>query len=340
MEQISIGKYKIICFTDKGKELMERLSKALLSVDSSLFSNSKGQSIEAVPSLKKWCGDNFVKGNALIFIGACGIAVRTIAPFIKDKTTDPAALVMDEKGEYVIPILSGHLGGAVDAGKEIALLTGATLVQTTATDVEGEFAADVYAAKNGLVIDDIKKVKDYTAKLLKTGKSSYYVDEDYEDYLKLSEIPSNIEKTAPYEAELIISPSVYDGPALHLIPRCIVVGMGCKKGKSVDELMEALGKCLDELGIDKRAVRAVASADIKKNEQGLIDVSSELGAVFVTYDRDTLMAQEGDFTASDYVLKVTGSDNICERAAAVYGAKRFLMRKRAMDGITVAVGII
>ncbi len=340
MEQISVGKYKIICFTDKGKELMERVAHALFHADKSLMENVQGISSEPVHSLKEWCQGIFVKGNVLIFIGACGIAVRTIAPFIKDKSLDPAVLVMDERGEFVIPILSGHLGGAVDAGKEIALLTGATLVQTTATDVEGEFAADVYAAKNGLVIDDIKKVKDYTAKLLKTGKSSYYVDEEYEDYLGLSGIPSNIEKTTRSMAEFIISPRVYDGSYLHLIPRCIVVGMGCKRGKQSDELMEALKKCLDELGIDKRAVRAVVSADIKKGEQGLIDISRELGAEFVTYDSDTMMAQEGDFTASDYVLKVTGSDNICERAAAAYGAKKFLMRKRAMGGITVAVGII
>ena len=333
MEQVSIGKYKIICFTDKGKELMKKLFLAL-SVSGEVAESG------SVASLRDWCRDKFAKGNVLVFIGACGIAVRTIAPFIKDKTTDPAVLVMDEKGEYVIPILSGHLGGAVDAGKEIALLTGAVCVQTTATDVEGEFAVDVYAAQNDLVISDMKKAKNYTAELLRTGESSYYIDERFEEYLGLSGIPGNIKRTSKGEAKLIISPATIEESALYLIPKCIVVGMGCRTGKSCSELKTVLLQKLDELGIDARAVRAIASADIKKAEAGLVELCKELGCEFATFGSDTLMAQEGDFTASDYVKKVTGSDNVCERAVAAYGAKSFLSRKKAKDGITFSAGII
>ena len=149
MKQISLDKYKIICFTDKGQELMERLAEAL-------FPGTP--KIESVDSVSDWSRDNFESGNVLIFIGACGIAVRAIAPFIRDKKTDPAVLVMDEKGEFVIPILSGHLGGAVEAARKIALLTGARAVMTTATDTRGEFAVDVFAKENDLFIQKFRRI--------------------------------------------------------------------------------------------------------------------------------------------------------------------------------------
>lgn len=311
---------------------MERLSSAL-------FPNAS--EAENVASVADWARNNFVSGNTLIFIGACGIAVRSIAPFIRDKKTDPAVLVMDENGEYVIPILSGHLGGAVEAAREIALLTGATAVMTTATDARGEFAVDLFAKRNDLVITDMKRAKDFTAKLLKTGESSLYVDEDCTEILKkaLAKIPSNIRRTSINEAELVITNKKYDGDGLLLIPKIVVVGMGCKKGKNREELEKAFLKGLSEIDADKRSVRAIVSADIKKAEQGLIDLTESIGADFITYDSDTLLAQQGDFSSSDFVKSVTGVDNVCERAVSAYGA-RLICKKKALDGVTFAAGII
>ena len=341
MKQISIGKYKLICFTDKGLKLMEKLAKTLGNSELGKGTESflEEYSGSDVTSLKEWTEGNFQKGNILVFIGACGITVRAIAPFLQDKKTDPGVLVMDEKGEYVIPILSGHLGGAVKAAKEIALLTGATAVQTTATDVEGEFAVDVYASENGLVISDMKKAKEYTASLLKNGESSFYMDEKYEGSLKLSEIPGNIKRVSIDEALLVITPEEYQGEALQLIPRCIVVGMGCKKGKSKEELKTALLQGLKECGMDVRAVKAIASIDIKSKEEGLIELSKEIDAEFVTFDSKTLLSLEGEFSASSFVQSVTGVDNVCERAVAAYGG-RMIAQKKALDGVTFAAGVI
>lgn len=338
MKQISSGKYKIICFTDKGQKLLEKLAKVLFNE----LSDADGEPApESVLSVVDWSRDNFVSGNILVFIGACGIAVRAIAPFIRDKKTDPAVLVMDEKGEFVIPILSGHLGGAVEAARKIALLTGARAVMTTATDTRGEFAVDVFAKENDLVITDMKKAKEFTARLLKTGSSSAYIDPEFEEYLEINEIrlPSNIQRTNIDEAELVITGRVYDKDALWLIPRNVVVGMGCKKGKTKEELEKALLTGLSQEHIEKRAVRAIVSADIKRGEPGLIELSRELGAEFITYDSDTLLAQEGNFSSSDFVKKVTGVDNICERAVCAYGA-RLICSKKALDGVTFAAGII
>lgn len=333
MKQITIGRYRLICFTDRGYETMKQIADGLM--------NDAEGSCEAlnVPRLKEWTRDNFEKGNVLVFVGAAGIAVRAIAGFIKDKTKDPAVIVVDEKGSYVIPILSGHIGGANREAKEIALSLGAEAVITTATDINNEFAVDVFATENNLLITDMKRAKEFSAGLLKDGKSSFFAEKELMDTGVLSEIPDNIKARSRDDSSLVISYRPYDGDGLFLIPRCIVVGMGCRRGKSFEELSAFLDKCLKECGIDKRAVAAIASADIKKDEPGLKELAADLGAEFVTFGIERLKALDGEFTSSEFVSSVTGVDNVCERAVCAYGAEHFLSKKIAKDGMTFAAGL-
>ena len=177
MEKAEVGKYKLICFTSKGREVMDKLCANLkIGVEryvmNSLIAGGMSGGLsesDAEQGLSEWTRKVFKTGNTLIFIGACGIAVRAIAPFIEDKTTDPGVLVVDENARFVIPILSGHLGGAVDEAHTVARILDAQAVITTATDVRGEFAVDVFAKNNDLIISDMKKAKDFTARLLETG---------------------------------------------------------------------------------------------------------------------------------------------------------------------------
>ena len=103
-------------------------------------------------TLADWTGKNFPEADALIFVGACGIAVRAVAPWVKDKFQDPAVVAADEGGQFVISLLSGHAGGANRLTRELAAALGAVPVITTATDVNGRFAVDVFAAENGCAI--------------------------------------------------------------------------------------------------------------------------------------------------------------------------------------------
>ena len=139
---------------------------------------------------KSWIGSLWGE-KALFFIGAAGIAVRMIAPHVKDKFTDSPVLVMDEKGSYVIPLLSGHVGGAVELAKEIAEKINAQAVLTTATDVEQKFAVDVFAKSNGLVLTDRKKAKEISAVVLDGNKIGLYsvfpVEGKFPEELKLCE---------------------------------------------------------------------------------------------------------------------------------------------------------
>lgn len=302
MDKNQVGKYKFICFTKGGRELMLRLAEAL--------SGGEAMESEKADSLSDWTRENFLQGNMLVFIGATGIAVRAIAPFCKDKTTDPGVLAIDEKGSFVIPLLSGHIGGAVEAAKELSQIIGATPVITTATDVNGEFAVDVFATKNNLGINDMKRAKEFSARIL-----------------------------AGEEAEFVVSPRNKQIGGLSLIPKCTVIGMGCRRGKSFDELYGFLTEKLSEEGIDIRSLKALVSIDKKKDEEGLIRLSQQLKIPFITYSPEVLMEQEGDFEHSDRVLEATGADNVCERAVAAYGCKKIVLKKTAKDGMTLAIGM-
>ena len=153
-------KISIISFTENGAKLSEMVSEKLGEQETERFTkctyfSGTGESVRKVDvPVVFWAGEQMAKGNGLIFIGACGIAVRAIAPHIVSKLSDSPVIVIDEKGDYVIPILSGHIGGANELACRIAECIGAVPVITTATDIRKKFAADLFAKKNGLFIEN------------------------------------------------------------------------------------------------------------------------------------------------------------------------------------------
>ncbi|WP_051200240.1 cobalt-precorrin 5A hydrolase [Butyrivibrio sp. FCS006] len=341
MDRASKNNYKFICFTAAGRQLMEKI---LLQIpgETGAFGPDKLET----GGLSDWTKENFKKGNVLVFIGACGIAVRAIAQYITDKTEDPAVIVIDEEGKFVIPILSGHMGGGVAAAKELSGIIGATAVITTASDVRGEFAVDVFAKNNGLVINDMKKAKSFSAYLLEHNKAFYMVDPEFEDVFETSFNRDsliklkNSDELQERDSSFIISPKTGGKEQLQLIPKCIVLGVGCRKGKEGRELIEFADRILDELSLDKRSVLAVASIDLKSKEAGIIELAESLGAEFKTFSQELLMQQEGEFSASQFVRETTGADNVCERSVMAYGCRRMIMKKRAENGMTLAVGVL
>ena len=336
MESIEVTNYKFICFTNAGNSLMHRLeSRMLNSGEIKAFASDEREE----KSLSEWVKSHFEKGNILVFIGAVGIAVRAIAPFVKDKTTDPGVVVIDEQGRFVIPVLSGHIGGAVDAAKLLAGLLGATAVITTATDSRGEFSVDVFAKRNDLFINSMKKAKEYTASLLKSGRGFYSIDSLFLEEIKLPELPENIVLDKEETNGFYISPRIYDD-VLRLVPKCLVVGIGCKKGKTHEELREFLARVFQKENLDIKAVRAICSVDLKRDEEGIVSLSKELQVPFETFSSEILMKQQGDFFASKFVEGVTGTDNVCERSVMAYGCSRVLLKKTPENGMTIAIGVI
>ena len=169
----------IIAFTEHGCVLGEKLLRDLQKQDQETYGFVKSKYVDlperhsfqkVTGTLREWAEEWIPKLDGIVFFSATGIAVRTIAPFVVSKKTDPAVVVIDEQGNYAISLLSGHLGGANELAKFAAESIGAVPVITTGTDVNHTFAVDVFARKNNLVIADMRLAKEMAALLIR-GKT-------------------------------------------------------------------------------------------------------------------------------------------------------------------------
>lgn len=287
--------------------------------------------------------------STFIFIGAAGIAVRYISPFVKDKYTDSPVLVMDEKGRYVIPLLSGHVGGAVKIADEIAEMTGADAVHTTATDVQKKFAVDVFAEKNGLRITDRQMAKEISAAVLEGEKIAFCVA--YPDCRIEGRIPEELvmcddpAEISTYRYRILVAgrsddSERYDGQGgtLLLKPGNIIVGIGCRKGIRTETLRSGLESVLKENDLSMDQVEQIASIDLKKEEPAIRDLARELGIPFVTYPAEILKEVPRVTSYSAFVEKTTGVDNVCERAAITCCPEGKLIQGKCIrDSMTAAL---
>ena len=298
------------------------------------------QSVEYVSgTLNSWAGGQFNSQNALLFIGASGIAVRAIAPYVKDKLKDPAVLVMDEAGRFVIPLLSGHYGGANELAKKLAEKLGATAVLTTATDVNGLFAIDVFARRNHLVICNRNGIKAVSSAILSGEKVTIAISGAHQG--RLPEELALVSYPASGRASVIVSPFTKDADRadLQLCPGAYSIGIGCRRGKSLTEIEDAIEKQLQEAGIRRESLAALASINLKKEEAGLLQYAKKHHLPFQTFSEEELKRIPGEFTASAFVQEQVGVDNVCERAAlaACGEGGRLIIKKQAENGITVAI---
>lgn len=357
-------------------------------------------------------GLNEKPADAIIFIGACGIAVRSIAPFIVSKKTDPAVLVVDEQGKFVISLLSGHLGGANELAQEAANLLGAIPVITTATDLNQRFAVDVFAKKNHCELRPMKAAKEVSAALLAGETVGFYSDYPWdgevpeglvlcsetgmvcgnelveqvkkqivvssEKELKQTAVSSEKEskQTVAGTQKLTVFPRIgiavsirkdcHPFPVtLHIIPRIVTLGLGCRKDKEPEKVKEMTEYCLEgkrkvsgdtsekndgsmgNLGgipkwhknpIYREALEGIASIDLKKEEAGILALAEEWKLPFRTFSAEKLQAVTGDFSESAFVSSITGVDNVCERSAVLASEQGTLLRKKVgAEGVTTAL---
>ena len=276
--------------------------------------------------------EQFARADALIFVGACGIALRSVAPFVRDKRRDPAVLCVDELASFVIPLLSGHIGGANALARTLAAFLGATAVITTATDINRRFSVDTWASEQGLVIDNMALAKKVSAAVLEGDVPLC------SDFPVVTDLPPGITAGSGGNLGICITCEKKSpfAQTLRLIPPVLHLGIGCRKGASAADIAAAVETALEAGNLDRRAVRQVASIDLKAREQGLLDYCRENRWPVSFYPAQALRSLEGDFTPSEFVQRVTGVDNVCERAARM-GAARLIVKKTVLSGVTVAV---
>lgn len=421
-------KVSIISFTLKGIELSLKIKKAFsgeTEEDLCLYTKcshaekslterkltekdlvESGLSYVEQP-LTEWTGEQMKKRRSLLFIGACGIAVRAIAPFLTDKLNDVPVLVMDEQGRFVIPVLAGHVGGANELAVSLAERMGSTPVITTATDLNHCFAVDLFARRNALHIVNKDGIAKVSSRILAGEEVTMAVEEGYlreeaqtlrgrrvsrktniPDGIRLvscipefhtdipivmteviedipaasteltmnvpavsaesttdapvafSESSAGIPGVTESPVDILVAPASYgQGRLLTLRPKEYVIGIGCKRGKAAEQIDHFVHKVLKESGISMEQVAAFASIDRKKDEEGILWMSSHYGIPFVTYSAEELQQVEGTFHASEFVKSQVGVDNVCERAALRFSGPDGILitGKQAEDGITAAI---
>ncbi|MBQ7703368.1 MAG: cobalamin biosynthesis protein [Firmicutes bacterium] len=336
-----IKRMALIGFTANALERIAEISKAL-TPETELRIYRKDD------DLKSFVGEAFRDCDAILFVSAAGIAVRSIAPYIQSKDRDPAVIVMDELGENIVPILSGHIGGANDLAFEIAEITGATPVITTGTDVNRKFAVDVWAVKNGFVIDDISKIKMISSAVIHGEPVGLYVENP--DAEIIGEIPPEL--TLVRDGDGVPEKGIYVGvrtdvspfkETFRVFPRSLVIGSGCRRDKDPEVFCRTLRYIMSDCGLTMKAVAALATIDIKKDEKCMKVFCEEEGIDMITFTAEELMEEKGDFSHSAFVEKMTGADNVSERAA--FRAVRMMsgkapqkhLAKTALNEITLAV---
>ena len=421
-----IRRVLLITCSVRGYATMQKLAKKLENISGAeIITKVKCEALPEV-SMKgtvKACVDAyFEQVDAIVFVTASGIAVRSVAEHLAHKSEDPAIVCMDECGKHVISLVSGHAGGANALTQMLADVMWATPVITTATDVEGRFSIDEYAREHNLVVTDWAKAKAISAEVLAAGAEPVWVDEaagSQEEEKNECEIGKeqkstgidvgkiendgcknevdgcenrvggcenridgcgnrvdgcenriNVKRLQIGSHQVIITPQdgSVDVQTLQLIPRCIVAGVGCKKGTPMDKIEHAVQDAFAKAGLRMEALCAVVSIDLKKKEAGLLEFCETRNVPFETYAAEELQAVPGTYSASEFVSGVTGVDNVCERSAVKYASEHatnqgepllgrqakhgellirkqaqdgeLLLRKQAYGGVTVALAYV
>lgn len=371
-----IRRVLLITCSVRGYATMQKLAKKLENISGAeIIAKVKCEALPEV-SMKetvKACVDEyFEQVDAIVFVTASGIAVRSVAEHLTHKSKDPAIVCMDECSKHVISLVSGHAGGANALTQMLADVMWATPVITTATDVEGQFSIDDYAREHNLVVTDWAKAKAISAEVLATGAKPVWVDEaevsqeeeknacgickeQKSTGIDMGKIENDgcengidVQRLQIGSYQVVITPQdvSVDAQTLQLIPRCIVAGVGCKKGMPVDKIEHAVQEAFAKAGLRMEALCAVASIDLKKEEVGLQEFCEIRNVPFETYAAEELQAVPGIYSASEFVSGVTGVDNVCERSAVKYASEHgandgeLLLRKQAQDGVTVALAYV
>lgn len=322
-------KLELIAFTRRGEALAERLAGLLCRTGHQAACTREGLRVE------DWAVRAFQRSEGLVFVGAAGIAVRAIAPCVCHKSLDPAVVVLDEGGRFVIPILSGHLGGANDLAREIAGLLDAQAVITTATDVNGVFSVDQWARRQNLAVCNPEKILAVSSALL-AGKSVTV----WSRWPVAGQAPAGLCPAGREEAEVVVDWIRPGAEALWLCPRTIRLGMGCRRGTAVETLERAALAALDGVGLPQQGVSRICTIDRKGDEPGLLALCRAWKIPLTTYSEEELAGVPGEFPASEFVRQITGVDNVCQRAALAEGGELLMEKRILADGVTAALAAL
>ena len=334
-------KIAVISVSDKGNELASLLKEKLDS-DSTIIKCDLYHK-----NVKNYFPVLFNEYDAIIAIMASGILIRSIAPLIKSKLTDPAIINVDDNGNFAISVLSGHIGGANEMTDKIAKLLNATPVITTSTDVNNKLGIDVLARNLYLSIDNSEKILYFNKAILEGREISLTINPNKNfkylfEYLNDTTFETNI--SISYSSKINTDEILVtlDEHELTLKEKKVVVGIGCRRGKESIKIFEGIKKSFGELNISPTRINMFASAEIKKDEKGIIHLSDTLNIPVEFVDMEKLkLFKSGDVSKSDFVYSKFGIYGVCEPSALIVAGfdSRLIFKKTSYDGVTIAVAV-
>lgn len=366
------SKIAILCITENGQKLGIKIQEVLddghiyyIRNNSSLTENEedsihKQAKVQRINSrVKTFVGEIFDKYDYIIFIMATGIVVRSIADFVSSKFSDPAILVVDEQGKNTISLLSGHMGGANEMTLYISKLINSNPVITTATDVNKKSALDIIAKNLDGHIDNFRdSVKEINSMLVNNKPVGMYIDGDYDidtrgfevldNSKSLSELYENNKSIFDeYKKIVVISnkkeiehtnQDINREKFIKLVPKDIVVGIGCRKNIDSLELQNAFIDFLNTHNIDIKSIKEIGSIEIKKHEKAIIDLCKYLEVPFKTISVSEICEVDYLFDKSDWVKQNVGVYSVAEPVAYILSDRNLIIEKQKYKGITFSVG--
>ncbi|MDO4691035.1 MAG: cobalt-precorrin 5A hydrolase [Fusobacterium sp.] len=268
---------------------------------------------------------NFYDGH--IFIMASGIVIRKISNLLKSKDIDPAVLLIDEGKHFVISLLSGHLGGANELTQTVAGILNLIPIITTSSDITGKIAVDSIAQKLNAELDNLKSAKDVTS-LIVDGKKVNIL------------LPKNVKISENGNSEgIILVTNRKKVEITKICPKNIVLGIGCKKGTEAENILAAIEDVMNKYNLDIKAIKHIATVDIKENEEGLIKAVEFLDLELKIISREEIKKVENQFEGSDFVQSNVGVRAVSEPVAFLSSSQngRFIAMKEIYSGITISI---
>jgi len=314
----------LLDLTSKGKEIAlifrEKLGSDVYLPRRLLINQEKIFSLEG--RLQDALGKLVENYRGIIFVSAVGIAVRAIAPHLKSKWTDPAVLVVDEEGRFVVSLLSGHWGGGNSLALEAARVIGATPVVTTASDLRGIRSPEIFARECGFSLEKPENLPWVSTALLEGEKVVYVVEEGLEDIV-LRHLQCENQVLSPRispddQAVVFVTDRLITTPAVpHIVlrPRRLVLGVGMRRGISYQKLLSAIEAFLQKKGFALGGIGRIATVEIKRDEKALLELAENLSLPISFFSVTELREVAFRFPASRIVEQTLGVGSVARPGA-------------------------
>ncbi|MCI3923217.1 cobalamin biosynthesis protein [Paenibacillus sp. TRM 82003] len=352
--------YVAVAITKHGVEMARGLADAFPDMDIRYMSKfARGDEAERgfrlfEGSVKLQLPELFRTYNGLVLIISLGAVVRMIAPLLEDKKKDPAVVVVDDRGDHAISVLSGHLGGANELTRQVAEALGARPVITTASDVQQTIPVDLFGRSFGWRLDSFEKATPVSASVVneeriaviqETGEAGWWTyDKPLPVHIRSYRSVEDACRDG-FDAALVVTDRLLDAEEEDALltngvvyrPKSLVVGIGCNRGTTADEIEALIRETLQELRLSMQSVRNVATIDLKKDEAGLLEVCEKYNWGLETFTPEALNEVPLRHP-SETVFKFTGAYGVSEPAALrSAGANEWLLEKKKSGNCTISV---